>query len=182
MIKIDDEIKSNLKSILKNITILVSIAFVFIALLSIQKKVIDHESEKALAELEERIRVHKDSSFIINNLIDQSQWQCVEYANKTEINPEWLENCCVMLGSDLTDENPSYASTIKFGNYEYNVKFSKNTSNVYIQNQRICFEANQEIESMQYEGEIINMTLCSQTPEVIPTNETICIQKRLKGY
>ena len=112
----------------------------------------------------------------------EGSWQCIEWANKTQINPKWIENCCINTNISLTDEESEYHSSGKIDDVEIGFKLSKPSNNTAYYSNEICFEGNEEFESIQIGNQTINLTKCRQTEKYLITNETICIIKKLVNY
>ncbi len=109
-------------------------------------------------------------------------WRCIEWANKTQINPVWLNNCCIDADISLTDKESEYYSSGKIDDVEIGFKLSKPSNNTAYYSNEICFEGNEEFESIQIGNQTINLTKCRQTEKYLITNETICIIKKLVNY
>ena len=88
--------------------------------------------------------------------LEINQWYCFEWANKTEINPAWIDNCCIDTDVSLTDDESEYHSSGKIDKVEIGFKLSKTHK--------------------------IDIELCHITPREIPTNESICIVQKRRGW
>jgi len=119
-------------------------------------------------------------------VIEEYNWYCVEYANKTKINPEWLETCCSDLGANLTDENREMEVEGKLEGNDVKYTFRKEGNNSAYLGGHMCFDVNRTgnntLSEMQIGKQLINLSKCKLTPQMIETNESICIQQRRKGW
>jgi len=112
----------------------------------------------------------------------EENWQCIEWTNKTELNPEYFENCCIDINVSLTDEESEYHSSGKIDDVEIGFKLSKSGNNTAYYSNGICFEGNEDFENIQVGNQFVNLTKCKQTKKYLVTNETICIVKKLVNY
>lgn len=89
------------------------------------------------------------------NTLEGLNWNCIGWANKTILNSEWFDNCCIGINKNLT---------------------SKDKQKMYSAG-GICFDGSEAYASVSIGNQTINMSLCYDTPKMIETNETICVLK-----
>lgn len=126
------------------------------------------------------------NSRIYNLIIETHNWYCVEWANTTEINPEWVDHCCVVSSMTLTDSNPQEDMDGKLDKENIGISISKEGNNTAISLTKICFEpindgmANTTINELSVAGNSVNMTLCYSIPKMIETNQSECVTQKRK--
>lgn len=115
-------------------------------------------------------------------LVEDLDWECIEYANRTTINPEWFDNCCIDINLNLMGgENKEYKIIMNNGT-EMTMKITNNEDETYVPSHKFCIEGSEYWERMLIGNQTVDMAKCLITPKIIDTNETICIAKRLRGY
>ena len=123
---------------------------------------------------------------INTHILEEYNWVCVEWANKTEINTEWLDNCCVDLDMDLTDENREQQFEGNIGEANVNFSFRKEGNNTAYFGGHMCFDVNQtkdwDFSQIQIGNNQVNLSICESIPQMIETNESICILQRRRGW
>ncbi len=120
--------------------------------------------------------------------LETLNWKCTEYKNKTTINVVFLETCCIGMDLSLVGiEEKSFGLDISFNNNSIN----ETTTNVTVSlanefteygGAGICFDVDDEYayESISIGNKSVNMTQCAKIPQLIETNETICVKKEYK--
>lgn len=120
------------------------------------------------------------------HILEDYNWICVEWDNTTEINPEWLDNCCVNLDMNLTDENREQKIEGKMGEDNVTYEFRKEGNNTVYFGGKICFDVNEnknwDFSQLQIGNNQVNLSKCESTRKTIELNESICILKKRKGW
>jgi len=116
---------------------------------------------------------------------DDDEWYCVEWRNKTTINPLWLDNCCVDLGLNLDESSPSKTFPMNVDNeteLELKVTLINATDRAY--SGLSCFDFDEVKEraykSLSVGSEEVNISKCQQTPKYIETNKSECVTMKRK--
>ncbi len=110
-------------------------------------------------------------------MLDDLNWRCIEWANKTTVNPEYFENCCINLDVDLIGGMTTNYNMTVDEETKLNVKFTNEQSNTLYKGGGICFDGNDDFKSVNIGKQTVSMAKCLPTPRMIDTNETICITK-----
>ena len=117
---------------------------------------------------------------------EQSNWDCLEYKNRTTINPEWVENCCVTESLTMTEASPREVVG-EWGSSIVNISVLVNREDTARFDSGICFDptwvdTGWEGATFTLNGKGIDADKCKATPQHIPTTEQFCVLKRLNGY
>ena len=96
--------------------------------------------------------------------IDTSEWNCVEWENKTEIDKTYIDDCCI--------------SNIRNASY---IKYEQNNEDMIYMGSSMCITGSSEIESYTIGNTTINLNNCKNRTLYIETNETWCVTKERIG-
>ena len=108
-------------------------------------------------------------------------YECIQWTNKTKINPEYLDNCCVKNSVSL-EPAESDNTALSVGNSSFNVKIT-NSGDGYYQAGLMCIGANSSVwTSIAIGNNSINVSKCENTPKEVSTGERICAVKKLIGW
>ena len=123
---------------------------------------------------------------INKHILDNYNWICVEWVNQTEVNPEWIESCCVDLDMDLTDKNREQQIQGKVGQDNVTYSFRKEGNNTAYFGSKICFDVNEtkewDFSQIQIGNNQVNLSRCESIPQMIKTNESVCVLHRRRGW
>lgn len=141
---------------------------------------IPHNDKKESTDLEtvEVLKVEWEA-YKEEHIENKYYWECVEYANKTIVNDEWFDNCCIKLYEYIADNPKEYSMDIDTKKFGIIAKAENNTT---YKSGGFCFDIPTEHEKIEMYNQTINVTKCKETPRTITTNETICVTKRLMNY
>lgn len=115
-------------------------------------------------------------------MLENLNWYCTEYANRTTINPEWLENCCMDINAHIEGGEEAEYELVINEFEKVDLKLSNKQNNTLYSAGNICFEGNEDFDIIGIDGQTVDMKICISTPKIIETNETICVAKRLRNY
>jgi len=120
------------------------------------------------------------------NLLNEYNWVCVEWANTTIPNPAWLDNCCSEIGVNLTDQNSEYHMTGSIAEVETGFRLSKVKNDTYYTAGLLCFDVNGatgwDFSNITIGDKTIDLSICESIPQMIETNESICVLQRRREW
>ena len=129
----------------------------------------------------------QEDYLVINKyVLDDYNWICVEWKNKIEVNPEWIENCCVGLDMSLSDKNREKQIEGKMGEDNVTYSFKKEGNNSAYFGGKMCFDVNEtrewDFSKIQIGNNTVDLSKCNSIPQMIETNESVCVLQRRRGW